>query len=217
MHLEAVEQERVAARVAALEARTGTQVVTAVVGKSDAYPEAPWRAFALGAAAAALVSALGALFSSQWQSGESALNHAVVILGSGAVLALLTVALSPLARLFTDRLRRDFEVTQFAQSLFFSRGLDRTRGRIGILLLISLFERKVVLLPDGGFEGHVHAGEWQAIADRITVLMSRRNVSFALHAGLEGLEALLLERGFSTAGTTADELPNDVLQLRGER
>lgn len=217
MHLEAAEQERVAARVAALEARTGTQVVTAVVGRSDAYPEAPWRAFALGAAATALVSAVGALFSSQWQSGESALNHAVVILGSGAALALLTMVYPPLARLFTDRLRRDFEVTQFAQSLFFSRGLDRTRGRIGVLLLISLFERKVILLPDGGFEGHVHPAEWQAITDRITLLLSRRDVGFALQAGLEGLEALLLERGFNTAGAAEDELPNDVLQLRGER
>lgn len=217
MHLDVVEQERIAARVAALEARTGAQVVTAVVGKSDACPEVPWRAFAFGAAAAALVTAVGSLFADQWQSGDSALYHAVVILGSGAVLALLTLWIAPLARVFTDRLRRDFEVTQFAQSLFFARALDHTRGRIGILLLVSLFERKVVLLADDGFEGHIHAGEWQVLADRITLLLPRRSVSFALRAGLEGMEALLLERGFHAAGMAQNELPNPVLQLRGER
>lgn len=217
MHLDVIEQERIAARVAALEARTGAQVVTAVVGKSDAYPEVPWRAFALGAAVAALAISVGSLFADRWLSGESALYHAVVILGSGAVLALLSLGIAPLARAFTDQLRRDFEVTQFAQSLFFTRGLDHTRGRIGILLLVSLFERKVVLLADDGFEGHIHAGEWQVLTDRITLLLSRRGIGFALHAGLDGMEALLLERGFHAAGMAENELPNPVLQLRGER
>ena len=39
----------------ALEARTGVEVVTAVVGKCDGYPEIVWKAFALGASLAALV------------------------------------------------------------------------------------------------------------------------------------------------------------------
>ena len=38
------------ARIARLEERCGVQVVAAVIGKSDGYPEAVWKAFALGAA-----------------------------------------------------------------------------------------------------------------------------------------------------------------------
>ncbi len=217
MRLSEEQQSLLSARVAGLETRTGAQAVAAVIGKSDAYPEAPWKAFALGAALAALYSAARSLIAYDWETGESALGNAVVILGSGAVLALLAVLLEPVARLFTDRRRRDLEVTQYAKALFFDRGLDRTRGRIGILLLVSLFERKVVILADDGFEARIDRDDWQRLTDRMTLLLSRGNAAGALHAGLEGLEALLLERGYRADESPADELPNAVLQPKGVR
>ncbi|HEV8646900.1 MAG TPA: TPM domain-containing protein [Burkholderiales bacterium] len=217
MRLTEEEQGLLSARVAGLEARTGVQAVAAVIGKSDSYPEVPWKAFALGAALAALYSAARSLIAYDWEAGESALEHSVVILGSGAVLALLAVLLGPVARLFTDKRRRDLEVTQYAKALFFDRGLDRTRGRIGILLLVSMFERKVVILADDGFEARIDREDWQRLTDRMTLLLSRGNVVGALHAGLEGLEALLLERGYRVDESAEDELSNAVLQLKGER
>ena len=217
MRLTIDEQSQISHRVAGLEARTGAQVVAAVIEKSDSYPEAPWKAFALGAALAALYAAGRSLIAYDWEAGESALAQAVVILSSGAGLALVVVLLQPVARLFTDRRRRDLEVSQYAKALFFDRGLDRTRGRIGILLLASLFERKVVILADDGFEARVEPEDWQRLTDRMTLLLSRGNVPGAMHAGLEGLEALLLERGYRVDESIADELPNTVLQLKGER
>jgi putative membrane protein len=217
MRLTIDEHSQISHRVAGLEARTGAQVVAAVIEKSDSYPEAPWKAFALGAALAALYAAGRSLIAYDWEAGESALAHAVVILSSGAGLALVVVLLQPVARLFTDRRRRDLEVSQYAKALFFDRGLDRTRGRIGILLLASLFERKVVILADDGFEARVEPEDWQRLTDRMTLLLSRGNVPGAMHAGLEGLEALLLERGYRVDESIADELPNTVLQLKGER
>jgi putative membrane protein len=216
MRLTDDEQRQISHRVSGLEARTGAQAVAAVIGKSDSYPEVPWKAFALGAALAALYSATRSLIAYTWEAGESALAHAVVILCSGAVLALLAMLFEPVARRFTDRRRRDLEVTQYAKALFFDRGLDRTRGRIGILLLVSLFERKVVILADDGFEARIEREDWQRLSDRMTFLLSRGNVAGAMHAGLEGLEALLLERGYRVDESAVDELPN-VLQVKGER
>ena len=55
MFLSSAEADAVDARIARVEARTGVQVVTAIVGRSDTYPEIPWKAFALGVATAALI------------------------------------------------------------------------------------------------------------------------------------------------------------------
>jgi len=216
--MQLTEQERriIAARGAALESRTGTQVVSAVIGKSDSYPEAPWKAFALGAGAAALTVVVWQLAGGDWPADLSRMAHVLVILGSGAFLALLTILWSPFARLFVDRTRRDVEVTQFAQSLFFRRGLDRTRGRVGILLLVSLFERKVVLLADEGFEGRIDAPDWGVLTRRITLLVRHGSTATGLLAGLDGMEALLLERGFCAPGK-GNELPDAVLETRGPR
>ena len=210
------ERTLIAERVAALEARTGTQVVTAVVGKSDSYPEAPWKAFALGSAAAALACVIWQLAAGGWSTDASRMSHVLVILGSGAFLALFAILHAPFARLFVDRTRRDVEATQFAQSLFFQRGLDRTRGRVGILLLVSLFERKVVLLADEGFDGRIEPPDWRALTTRITLLLRHGNTHTALRGGLEAMEAMLLERGFS-GGVTANELPDAVLESKEGR
>jgi len=55
LFLSQVEADAIEARVAHVEARTGAQVVTAIVDRSDAYPELVWKAFALGIAVAALL------------------------------------------------------------------------------------------------------------------------------------------------------------------
>ena len=209
MSMQLTEQERttISARVGELEARTGTQVVTAVVGKSDSYPEAPWKAFALGAVTAALACVIWQLAARGWSAEPPETGHVLVILTSGALLALLAMVYLPFARLFVDRIRRDVEATQFAWSLFFSRGLDRTRRRMGILLLVSLFERKVVILADKGFDGRIGAREWEALTGRIAFLLRHRNAAIALRAGIDGMEALLLERGFTGSGSI-NEMPD---------
>ena len=213
--MQLTEQERtiIATRVAELEGRTGTQVVTAVIGKSDSYPEAPWKAFALGAGVGALAGIICQLAGGGWPVDAFQTAHVLVILGCGAFLALLAILFSPVARVFVDRTRRDLEVTQFAQALFFRRGMDRTRGRVGILLLVSLFERKVVILADEGFDGRIDSGDWGALTRRLTVLLRHGTTIVALRAGLDAMEAMLLERGFSSS-TSDYALPDAVLELK---
>ncbi|HEX7953205.1 MAG TPA: hypothetical protein VF523_09095 [Burkholderiales bacterium] len=213
MPLTRPEQTTISSRVAALEARTGAQVVTAVVGKSDSYPEAPWKAFALGTGMAALGCMAWQFSANGWDGDPTRIAHVLAMLGSGAILALLAIAIAPVARLFIDRARRDAEVTQFARALYLQRGLDRTRGRVGILVLVSLFERKVVILADAGFDGRVKAHDWGALTRRIALLLPRAGAAVALRAGLDGMEALLLERGFR-GGDGGNELPDAVAQVR---
>ncbi len=216
--MQLTEQERtiITTRVAALEARTGTQVVTAVVGKSDSYPEAPWKAFALGASAAALAGVIWQLAAGGWATGAYQTGDVLVTLGIGAFLALLTMAFSPFARLFVDRIRREVEVTQFAQALFFDRGLERTRGRVGILLLVSLFERKVVILADAGFDGRIDKHDWEFLTRRVSLLLRHGTTVIAMRAGLEAMEAMLLERGFAGPGSI-NELPDALLEPKDGR
>ncbi|HEY5931090.1 MAG TPA: hypothetical protein VIU02_12335 [Burkholderiales bacterium] len=214
MRLSEQDKERLAARIAVLEAKTGAQLVTALVARSDSYPEAPWKAFALGAAAAAMLAAAFSPLGRDWEPAQSAIHDAVLTLGGGVILALLTMFLAPLARLFTDRSRRRVEVGQHARSMFFDRGLDRTRGRVGILLLLSVFERQVVLLADDGFEGKIGDTDWQELTQRVTLLLRHYGALGALHAALDGLEALLLARGFRGDGS-ANELPDAVVVQGG--
>jgi putative membrane protein len=195
------------ARVGRLEARVGVQVVAAVVGKSDAYPELPWKAFALGAALAGLAVVSADAFRPQWVTSRTALVWIVFTLAVAAGWALASVFVPGFARVFLRAHRAETEVRQYAQSLFLTRGLFSTQGRTGVLLLVSLFERRVELLPDTGFRERMSARDWQAVVDAMMPALRHERAADALLAGLDALGPVLAERGF-VPGVGRNELPD---------
>ena len=60
------EQQEINELARQFERATGAQAVAAVVGKADAYPDIPWKAFALGVGLAALAVVLDALLRPGW-------------------------------------------------------------------------------------------------------------------------------------------------------
>ena len=202
--------------IAGLEAQTGVQLVTAVIGKADSYVELPWKAFALGTAFAALALVVADALSPRWTGADSALIFAVAILGAGAVSALLAVAAPAYARLFLRATRRDVEVRHYAQAFFLRRELFATRGRNGILLLVALFERKVEILPDVGLHARFDRTDWRTVIDAMTPLLRERRCFGALQQGVVRLEALLLAKGMSAA-SGGNELADRPIQETGAR
>ena len=202
--------------IAGLEAQTGVQLVTAVIGKADSYVELPWKAFALGTAFAALALVVADALSPRWTGADSALIFAVAILGAGAVSALLAVAAPAYARLFLRATRRDLEVRHYAQAFFLRRELFATRGRNGILLLVALFERKVEILPDVGLHARFDRTDGRTVIDAMTPLLRERRCFGALQQGVVRLEALLLAKGMSAA-SGGNELADRPIQETGAR
>jgi putative membrane protein len=216
MFLSRSEIEALDARIAALEAASGVEVVTAVIGKADAYPEVPWKAFAVGAAVAALATVVVDALRPDWASAHAALRHAVAILGVGGAAALGTVFVPAWARLYLRPARRDVEVAQYAKALFVEREVFRTRDRTGVLVLVSLFERRIELLPDTGFRDRVTTADWHAVVPRMTPQLAAGRAADALQEGLAALGDVLARRGFHRAPGRTNELPDRPLERKGE-
>lgn len=198
-------------RVAEAERNTGAQIVLAVARRCDSYPELPWKAFALGAAMAGLAACLRDVLNPSWTSDSAVLLAVAATLAAGAVCALLCVLLPGFARVFLDRHRAESEALQYAQSLFVSRNLASTKGRTGILLLVGLFERRVVVLPDAGIAARLEPRTIDGIAAVMTSAMKSSGVTEALEAGLARLEEVL--RATKPAGgAELDELPNRLIE-----
>jgi putative membrane protein len=208
--------EAIDARIAAIEAAAGVEIVTAVIGKADAYPELPWTAFAAGASLAALVAVVADALRPDWMAAHAALLMAVTVLGAGGACALAAVFVPAFARLFLRATRRDLEVRQYARSLFLERELFRTRARCGILLLVSLFERRIELLPDTGFGDRIAPADWERVVARMAPRLSDRRPAAALLEGLDGLADLLARRGYRPVRDDLNELPDRPIESRGE-
>jgi putative membrane protein len=167
-------------RVAEVEKRTGAQIVIAVIERSDAYPELPWKAFALGAAVAGLLVVLQDMARPEWTSGFAVLFAVALTLAAGITSALLCVYAPLFARLFLDSHRASAEVRQYASALFLSREMFATNRRTGILLLVSLFERHVVVLPDTGLAQRLSQDSLQMIIARMKTALKKGQVERAL-------------------------------------
>jgi len=221
MHLSDSERQAIGEQARRFEARTGTQVVAAVVDRCDAYPEIPWRAFALAASMAALaVLVAGVLAVTGKQAGAMSLSPTpfvaiVAVLGSGAAAALATIFVPRFAHLFLDAGRADAEVRQYAASFFLEHGLTRTRQRRATLLLVGVFERRVVLLQDIGLHEHCNGAELGTVVARMTPLLARGHTGEAIAAGLAALEALLVAKGLAPDSDAGDEIVDELIEEKG--
>lgn len=215
MFLTTKEAEAIDALVAGVESRTGVQVVTALVARSDSYIELPWKAFALGASFAACGVVATDIVRPDWTTATTALVHALVILAAGAAAALAAVFVPPFGRLFLRDTRREVEVRQYAESLFLKRGLFATRQRTAVLVLVSLFERRIEILADTGLRGRIAEPDWHGVIARMTPVLKRGEAAGALREGLSALEALLTDRGFTAAGGGSNELPDHPIEEAG--
>jgi putative membrane protein len=208
------ERIRLGRRIADAEKRTGAQIVLAVIERSDTYSELPWKAFALGASLAGLsVSALD-LLRSGWTSGTAVLIAVVSLLAAGAAGALLCVSVPRFARLFLDAHRAEVEVRQYAESFFLSREMFATRRRTGVLLLVSLFERQVVVLPDTGLGQRLSKEALQRIIARMTIALASGQVARALEEGLSSLEEILTVTAPGESGE--NELADEIAEEEGQ-
>jgi len=206
------ERGRLDRLIAEVEKRTNTQIVLAVINRSDSYAELPWKAFALGASVAGLAVLILDLLYVSWYPRFTMLMAGAGILGCGAALALLTVLIPGFARRFLPASRAEVEVRQYAESLFLSRELFATSNRTGILILVSLFERKVMLLPDTGLQEFLNEKILQTIIAAMTPLLKRNEIGQAFEAGLNRLSHTL---GTTVPGTGENELPDDIIEEKG--
>jgi putative membrane protein len=216
MYLSQDQSRQLDTAIRGLEKNTGIELVAAVVGKCDHYPEIPWKAFALGAAFSTLAVLAQVLLRPDWLSSSSALVQAVIVLGVGTLMALLTMAWPGWARCFLDKTRSESEMRQYAQSLFLEHHLFATTNRTGILLLVGLFERRVVILPDRDLDARLPSGMLQAVIEAMRPALRRGDRFQALSRGVSAMMENLLAAGFKAATEDVDQIPDTLIQQKGK-
>lgn len=199
--------------IAEAESLTKAQIVLAAIKRCDNYSEIPWKAFAFGASLAGLIVFLLDFFVFGWTTNIVILLSIAVILVNGLLFVLLTILISGFARLFLSESRKETETFQYAESLFLSKELFSTKGRRGILLLVSQFERQVVILPDKGVRDQLSADEMKDTISKMTKFLKQNEVRKALETGLNEFISILSQPEY--IGPANNELSNEIIEEEG--
>lgn len=200
------------AAIRELEAQSAGEIVPYAVERSDHYVRAIWTASTLGALAAALAAALIRGTGDLW--GGPIVLWITLPPGTGAALGwLAALALPALRRALVPSDVLTERVRQRATQAFVEEEVFRTRARSGILIFLSLFERRVVVLADRGLERHVTPGEWEEVVAGIAAGMRRGQPGPALAEGIRRCASLAAR--LPPRPDNRDELP-DQLRLGRE-
>ena len=173
-------------------------------------------AFAAGSSLAALGLVIADMVRPHWTLSSTVVLHAMPILGAGAAAALLAIFAPPFARLFLRQTRINTEVRQYAESMFLRRSLFATTRRTAILILISLFERRIEIVADEGCLPRITPADWQAIIARMAPDLRERKPGAALGEALNAVDALLQARGFTRGDGPLDSLSNRAIEEPGQ-
>lgn len=177
------------AAVRDVESRSAGEIVPYAVERSDRYTRAVWTAATLGGLAGALAAATLRWAGDFW-GGHVALWIALPPAAGAAIGWLLALALPGLRRLLVPPGVLAERVHQRASEAFLAEEVFRTRDRTGILIFLSLFERRVVVRADRGLDGVVTAGEWAEIVDSIATGMREGRPGPALAEGIRRCASL---------------------------
>jgi len=152
---EARAKQEARAAVEAVEAQTSAEIVVCLRGASDMYRDADY----LFGFLVSLVALVGMLLLDR--PFRLASYPASVV--SGFLLGSVASAnVAPIHRLLVSSGRKAAAVHLAARAAFVDQGVSRTRGRTGILLYVSMFERRVEVLPDVGIQAAGFGEDWKA-------------------------------------------------------
>jgi putative membrane protein len=93
---------------------------------------------------------------------------------------------------------------------FAALALQRTRARTGVLIFVSLFERRVVVLGDDAIHARVGDAEWLAVDGLVIERVRDGALADGLVAGVERVGAVLAEH-FPVSGDAQNELPDHLI------
>ncbi len=185
------------------ERRTVGEIVPVVVERSDDHPHAGLAAaLAFGFGGVTLLAAHLPWDAPHW------------VLLAQAALALIGWALCrslpAFARLFVSQARATHVAAEQAVQEFATLELHRTEERSGVLIFVSLFERRVIVLGDSGIDQRVGAEHWKAVDAAVLAGIRRGSLRAGLVDGIALAGGVLAEH-FPHRDGGRNELPDRVV------
>ncbi len=174
----------VAAAIREAEKRTCGQIVCVLAHAASAYAHVP----ILWSSLLAMFTPWPLIYFTPWSVQRIFLAQLIVFL-----VAALAFSWAPLRILLVPRALQRVRAHRAALEQFVLRGISRTRNRCGVLVFVSLAERYARIIADEGVAEKVHASEWQAAIDALTMHMRDGRIAAGFIAAIERCGTVLAE------------------------
>nr|WP_320113949.1 TPM domain-containing protein [uncultured Desulfuromonas sp.] len=184
--LSEAQQNKIRQAVAQAESTTSGEIVPLILPSAGEYQHVEIRF-------GALLSMALTLFLLWWIPAAPLWGVAAVMAAS-YLLGGLVVRITPgLKRFLVGTETLNDTVSEKAFTLFIQQGLHYTRDATGILILVSLFEKRVEILADRGINEKVDQQQWQQAVDTIVEGLHQDTMVDSLCRAIESCGTLLAQ------------------------
>jgi putative membrane protein len=217
------DHDKVSAAIAAAEAGSSGEIVAVATPISDAYHDVAlhWALvplFAVLAWAAWRPTALAwwyDLLFGGW-GAEPTLSQLLTLLMVLSVLkftiALLALKWMPLRLLLTPAATKHRRVRRRALAIFEAAAAGRTSGRTGILIYVSLAERRAEIIGDEAITGVTTPDTWGEAMAALLVEVREGRFGDGIVAAVERIGTVLAEH-FPRSAQDSNEIPDKLIEL----
>lgn len=206
MNISNQEKERIKLAVAELERNTAGELVPVIVRRSDDYKSFSYMS-ALFFAISAMIGALASYYTAFYFGFLWSLSAIGVSTLFGFILPILFPVLK--RELVPSKMLSDRVFDKACQS-FIKEEVFNTEDRIGILIFVSYFERKVFVLGDTGINQKLKHEDWNKIVQLVIEGIKSDQLIEGLEKAIKSCEKLLLEHGFTNRVKEHNELSDDL-------
>ena len=210
--LTADERERIRLAVHEAEQHTNAEIVPMIVSRSGLYRDAQHRAGIILALSTLTILLTTEMLWLPW--GWHASNAAWLVLatiltyGAGAWLG----GLVPIIRLFTSADRMHQKVRLRAERAFAQHAVSQTRERTGVLIMVSLLEHEIYVLPDHPLFQRVPMDRWSSVAEAAVNRLKTGDIVGGLCQSIQTCGILLAEVCPGRPDDNPDELSNELVE-----
>ncbi|MCX7679195.1 MAG: TPM domain-containing protein [Spirochaetes bacterium] len=218
------EQEIIISAVKGAEKNTSGEIVPMIVRSSSSYPTATMLSafvFSFFSSSITTVSLLffphtklpilNFFYNYHIEEFASFATFAILFLLFIPICAIIITKYPSIKKILLTKNEINEQVKETAYTAFKIHGLEKTKNRNAILLFVSIFEKKVILIADTGIAKCVSDHEWKRITDELAKKIKNGEMVRGLCDAIEEVGKILAKH-FPQGPHDVDELQNIIVE-----
>lgn len=204
------QRKEIAQYVTEGEELSGCEFVSVIVSKSGRYPIIYWKTAVIGILTISISLLLLDYFTLTFFMLPT---HALwaFSLTTGLCTLWFPFLFKNVQRKIIGRDHLDRQSLTYARDAFLQHEIFDTSHRMGILIYISVFERKVHIIADFGLDQFITEQDWKKVIKQIRPFLKKKEYHTAIIEGIKSITSRIMEHPNFTKPDSTNELTNNAI------
>jgi len=204
------EEQQIESAVKMAESKISGEIVPVILQKSHHYPSTKYKLALIASVVMFLIIIAGDRLLSGFNLYDPIYYFSLSY--GAAVLGFLAPVLFPiLAVSFASEKEKSHAVVQKAETIFLENEVFNTKSRTGIMLFISLAERRALVMADTGINEKVDQSTWDDLIVHLIDSIKRNQMVTGITEAIASATQILLDNGFTVDADDINELPDNII------